>query len=144
MDPLTIIGTVVALCQTGDRIIHLCSKFKRYRGALSEAQALSAEIARLKFILNVRAEILQSQPPECHHGAAQRTITDCCMILSKLERALVDCVGVGAHEDSAECEPLGVRARLKWLVKKRDIDELRQQLRDAVVDLTHMLTLPAG
>jgi hypothetical protein len=143
MDPLTIIGSVCALAQASDRIIQLSSKLWRYRNVPRETQSFCTEILRFRVILDAVSDSAAAQLPGRHHTVLVDIIHRCRRILNTAEVTLLSCAGGGeSSEDNASIANPRTRSRIKWLLKKRSIEELKQELRDAIATLTLILTLP--
>jgi len=144
MDPLALIGTVIAICQFTDRIISLASKCCRYRRASAEVQALTTELERLRLIFGALSEShIANQSVGLHRIALERAIGDCWVILQRTETALAGCLGEHWRwrADSVQTSPLGGWARLQWVRKKHRINELRGDLRIVAADLNLVMTL---
>ena len=59
VEPLSILASVIALCQAGDRILTLISRIRCVLHASDEIRALQQDIERLKLVLQALADVPQ-------------------------------------------------------------------------------------
>jgi hypothetical protein len=135
MDPLTIIGSVIALTQAADRTITLATKVRRYFRASDEITALINEISDLGLVLGK----LQSNTPMFpvqELPTLQKLLDSCNRTILRVENMIQD-VYVKSIDSGGSEEPRF--RRLVWLRKRSEIDRLSQQLRDSRTLLTLQL-----
>lgn len=135
MDPLTIIGSVIALTQAADRTMTLATKVRRYSRAPDEITSLINEISDLGLVLGK----LQSNTPMFpvqELPTLQKLLDSCNSIMLQVENIIQD-VCVKSIDSGGSKEPRF--RRLVWLRKKSEIDRLSQQLRDSRTLLTLQL-----
>ena len=135
MDPLTIIGSVIALTQAADRTITLATKVRRYFRASDEITALINEVSDLGLVLGK----LQSNTPMFpvqELPTLQKLLDSCNSTMLRVENMIQD-VCVKSIDSGGSEEPRF--RRLAWLRKKSEIYRLSQQLRDSRTLLTLQL-----
>ena len=135
MDPLTIIGSVIALTQAADRTMTLATKVRRYFRASDEITALINEISDLGLVLGK----LQSNTPMFpaqELPTLQKLLDSCNRTILRVENMIQDVYVKSIDSDGSEKPRF---RRLVWLRKRSEIDRLSQQLRDSRTLLTLQL-----
>jgi hypothetical protein len=139
MDPLSIAASIIAVCQCGDRVLELISKARRYLRVPEEIDTLVLELRRLKIVLGVIETATSTLVGLSEHATVvQHILLDCDRIVNNLEDVLSTC-RVGNAEKFRTTN--GHRVRLNWVRKRSKVENLKQQLRDAVASLTLLVTV---
>jgi hypothetical protein len=137
MDPLSVIASVVALCQAGDRVIQLISGIKQFFLASDEIEALVKDIYLLKEVLCVVRTVEVT-----HHGLHSPVlvalIVDCDKTMLNLESLLSSLINISRKRRVLAPAHL---VKIRWMKKKTRAQILKQRLQDSVSSLTLCLTV---
>jgi hypothetical protein len=132
MDPLSIVASVLAVAQAGDRLIQLVSKIRQFFNALEHVDALINELADLKFVLDT-VHMAASNLPEGYSTGFEKALETCNRIILELESTLASFSPRSSNRTSSVQIQM---YRIRWLKKKDRVESLRQRLRDAKSTLT--------
>jgi Fungal N-terminal domain of STAND proteins len=128
MEAIGIVASSIAICQAGDRVLSLVSRFKRFLSAPEEIEALAREIDRLKWILIAVENVVMLQPP--HLSMMLDTLLkDCDKIVLELETVIVSSIEASQRLNGTAQINL---MRMSWMKSKTRVEALRQQFRDAI------------
>lgn len=134
MDPLTIIGTTIAISQAGDRSLVLLSKLKRLREAPDEVSRLMNDISSLKLVLGGFQTFLRQMQDSSLWD--QDDISDLATVANELSR---QSLGLEQILYYTLLDPAGKVRRLGWATNQGRIESARHRLRDAMSNATTQL-----
>lgn len=134
MDPLSIIASVIAVCQAGDRIGGLLSCIQTIVNAPGELAALINEVS------NIRAAVwgLQSSIAISHglfpsSGSLLNILEDCLVHIDNIETLIEESVPTrNGVQRLAEEGIIKRTKRMAWMRKRRKVGRIKQQLKDAL------------
>lgn len=134
MDPLSIVASVIAIAQAGDRLIQLMAKMRPYFKAFGEIDALIDELCDLKLVLDT-AHIAVSNLPQGY-------ITGLAKALDTCNRAVLDLEKILTESSRTTSMVKSQIHRVRWWKSKNKVESLRQRLRDSKSTLTlHLLAV---
>jgi len=137
MDPLSIVASLIAVGQAGDRLLSLIAQTRRYLKAPEEIDALEAELQRLKMVIGIVDAFALTQLSE-HVPSIKRILSDCKRIIDALETILTECKrGYSSQKQLGQVRMV----RLGWLKRRSRVESYKQQLRDAMASLILVITI---
>jgi hypothetical protein len=89
MDPLSVVASVLAVAQAGDKLIQLVSRIRLYSNAPEEIDALINEVSDLRLVLNTM-HTTASNLPQAYVIGLGKGLDACSTIVLELERTLND------------------------------------------------------
>jgi hypothetical protein len=134
MDPLSIVASVIAVCQAGDRIGGLLTCIQTLVNAPQEVAALFNEISNIRTaLLMLQSRIVMSHWLFPSSGCVHQTLQSCLMHIASLETLVGESVSTTDTSLSRRGENIikGTK-RMTWMRKRRKIGRIKQQLKDAL------------
>jgi hypothetical protein len=131
MDPLSIVSSVIAVSQAGERVDSLISCIQTLLNARRELTALVNEISNIRAALSgLNSRILNSQEAFASSRCIHQILETCLVHVEALERLVANSL------TTRDGTPLGSDGRtargtkrIAWLRKQRRIEKIKQELK---------------
>jgi hypothetical protein len=89
MDPLSIVVSVIAMAQAGDRIMQLVQRIRQYFNASEQIDALADELSDLRLVLDT-VQKAASNLPTAYFAGLKKALHGCNRTVIELETLLAD------------------------------------------------------
>lgn len=132
MDPLSIAASVLAIIQTGESVIRLCSKARLYLNVQRDIDAIINEVSDLRVVLDdIQRKSKDIVQEDATHLLGQ--LARCKGVVLELEYIL----GEALKPPTKEWIPFQWQFyRLRWVQKRDQVAKLKERLSSAKATLT--------
>jgi Fungal N-terminal domain of STAND proteins len=127
MDPISIVASIIAIAQAGDRLVQLIPEIRLYFTALEQIDALVDEVSDLRLVLDT-TRASASNLPDVYITGLENSLATCNHIVLELERILNSFLDRPPRASGLVQTQVH---RMRWMKKKARVERLRQRLRDA-------------